>query len=251
MKVRIDLIRKPQRLMRKVVTEADLESMAKSIRRLGILLPLILRKDGKEYELVAGMRRLLAAEMVGLTTVPAIVKNIDAEDAEAIKIAENHERENVNPIDEGEYFTEVLESTGWTQKDMAVEVGVSEAYISQRLATAAWDERTKKAVRVGNMKFSVARELEKVTDRIEKTRLIDVAITSGVTPAVAAQWRREVNTAIEARDNQGDLELNRKPQSLPQKVYVACQTCESPIEVEKVIFLRICPDCNKTIRSAN
>lgn len=249
MKIRIDLIRKPQRLMRKVVNETALESLARSIRRIGIIQPLIVRKNGDEYELVAGMRRLMAAEMVGLSTVPATIMKIDPDDAEAVKIAENHERESVNPIDEGEYFADVLAATGWTQKEMAVEVGVSEAYISQRMATATWDARTKQAVRGGNMKFSVARELEKVVDVVEKKRLVEVAIVGGVTPAVAAQWRREVNTAIEARNGQADLELKRTPQSLPQKVYVACQTCEAPIEVEKVVFLRICPDCNKTIKT--
>lgn len=250
MQIGIDKIRMPQHLMRKIVDENGLETLAKSIRRLGILMPLIVRKEGNEYELVAGMRRMYAAEMCGLSKVPVIVKSIDAGDAESIKIAENHEREDVNPIDEGEYFRDVMKETGWTQRDMAREVGVSEAYISQRMSTAVWDEKTKMAVRSGNMKFSVARELEKVTDPVEKKRLVQIAIDSGVTPAIAGQWRREVNSVIEARENQGEMELERTPTHLPQKVYVPCQTCENPIAVEEVVFLRICPDCKDTITKA-
>ena len=247
MQVEIQNIRLPQHLMRNVVSEVGLETLAKSIRRLGIIMPLIIRKDGKEFELVAGMRRLYAAEMCGLKKVPVKIMNIDPQDAETIKIAENHEREDVNPIDEGEYFAAVMEETGWTQKEMAREVGVSEAYISQRMSTAVWTEQTKEHVRKGNMKFSVARELEKISDEVEKVRLVKIAVESGVTPAVAGQWRRESNAEIERREAQGEMEMEARPQHLPQKVYVPCQCCTEPIEVEKVVFLRVCESCNDVV----
>lgn len=249
MQVEIKSIRLPQHLMRQVVNEVGLETLAKSIRRLGIIMPLIIRKSGKEYELVAGMRRMYAAEMCGLKKVPVIVKNIDPQDAEAIKIAENHEREDVNPIDEGEYFADVMQTNDWTQKDLAREVGVSEAYISQRMSTAIWTDRAKENVRNGNLKFSVARELEKITDEVEKVRLIKIAVESGVTPAVAGQWRREVNAEIERNEAQGEMKMEARPQHLPQKVYVTCQVCDGPEEVQNIKFVRMCGECERIVRS--
>lgn len=243
MQVEIAKIRLPKHLMRQVVSEAGLETLAKSIRRLGIIMPLIIRKESGEFELVAGMRRLYAAEMVGLKKVPVKIMNIDPQDSEAIKIAENHEREDVNPIDEGEYFADVMQTNDWTQKDLAREVGVSEAYISQRMSTAIWTDRTKENVRNGNLKFSVARELEKITDEVEKVRLVKIAVDGGVTPAIAGQWRREVNQEIERREAQGEMEMEARPQHLPQKVYVPCMVCQNPEEVQNIKFLRVCPDC--------
>lgn len=248
MEIRIDKIRLPKALMRKVMDEAGIESLARSIRKLGIICPIVVRKEGKEYELVSGYRRLMAAEMCSMVNVPVIVRKDDDGQAEAVKMAENREREDVNAIDEGEYMVEVMKANGWNQKELARELGVSEAMVSQRVATAGWEKGTKDKVRRGVIKFSVARELEQVKDEVEKKRLIMIAVESGVTPHVAATWRREVNRALESEQVEAELERARTITHQPQKVYVACQTCEGAIEVEKVVFLRICEECHKVIK---
>lgn len=250
MEVLISKIKLPDAMMRTVVDEAGLESLARSIRKLGVVIPLIVRKVEKGFELVAGFRRLMAAEMVGLSKVPVLVRESDDREAEAVKTAENREREDVNAVDEGVYYVAVMERMGWNQKDLAQELGVSEGLVSQRIKTTAWDDYTKDQVRKGNLKFSVARELEQIRDEVEKRRLVKVAVTSGVTPGVAAEWRRQVNHELDTQQERLALDRSRKVTHQPQKVYVTCQTCEAAVEVDKVVFLRICTACHEIVRGA-
>lgn len=244
MRVLISNIKLPDVLQRRVVDEVGLESLAGSIRKVGIVNPLTVRKVGKVYELVAGFRRLMAAEMVGDKSVPVVVRKGDDGEMEAVKAAENREREDVNAVDEGEYYVGVMERTGWNQKEIARELGVSEGLISQRVKTATWEDETKEAVRKGSIKFSVARELEGIRDEVEKKRMVKVAIESGVSPGVAAQWRRMVNNQLAVRQESMDMEGGRRKTHIPQTVYVPCMACEGPTNVEDVQFIRVCQTCN-------
>ena len=241
--LRVDEVKLPDALMRQTVNDEKMEGLAKSIRRWGIVVPLIVRPMEGHYELIAGMRRLMAAEMVGLEVVPVIVRESDDGESEAVKMVENREREEVNAVDEAKYMAAVMERNGWTQKEMAKELGVSEGLVSQRLKIATWSDTTKRAVAAGNLRFSVAREIEQIKDDREKERLVRVAVDSGVSPNVAAQWRREINAALEAEQMEVAMETTRRIVHQPQTVYVTCQTCEGAVKVEEVVFVRICAEC--------
>lgn len=244
-RVRADQVGLPVIMMRRFVDEIKLEDLTRSIRKLGIIVPLIVKEVEGKLELIAGFRRLMAASRIaGKYLVPVIM--IDQEnDEEAVKIAENVEREGIGAVDEGEYYRDVMEAKGWNQKDLAREIGMSEAYVSQRIATITWDERTKELVRSREIKWSVARELEKVDDENDRKRLISIAVRSGVTPAVAAEWRRETNRMRE--ELQGELEIQRKDNQPVEKIYVPCQCCEDAVEINQVKYVRVCGDCQTLI----
>src|SRR5512132_3022225 len=109
-------------------------SLAASIREVGILQPVIVRRAGDgRYELIAGERRLRAAKVAGLATVPIVLR--DSEDADVLREAliENIHREDLNPIEQAEAFRQLLEELGLKQEELADRVGVSRSHIANTI----------------------------------------------------------------------------------------------------------------------
>jgi ParB family transcriptional regulator, chromosome partitioning protein len=110
-----------------------IEALALSIREVGILQPIVVRKAGAGYELIAGERRLRAARKAGLATVPVVVR--DTEDADTLREAliENIHREDLGPIELAEAFRQLLEELGLKQEDLADRIGVSRSHIANTI----------------------------------------------------------------------------------------------------------------------
>ena len=110
-----------------------LEALALSIREVGVLQPIVVRRGGTGFELIAGERRLRAAKLAGLATVPAVVRESD--DAESLREAliENIHREDLNPIELAEAFRELLEDLGLRQETLAERLGVSRSHVANTI----------------------------------------------------------------------------------------------------------------------
>jgi ParB family chromosome partitioning protein len=109
-------------------------SLAASIREVGILQPIVVRRAGDgRYEVIAGERRLRAARSAGLATVPVVLR--DSEDSDLLREAliENIHREDLNPIEQAEAFRQLLEELGLIQEELADRVGVSRSHIANTI----------------------------------------------------------------------------------------------------------------------
>ena len=113
--------------------DETLAELAASIREVGILQPIVVRRTGGGYEVVAGERRLRAAKLAGLATVPVVLR--DSEDADLLREAliENIHREDLNPIELGEAFRQLLDDLGLKQEELADRVGVSRSHIANTI----------------------------------------------------------------------------------------------------------------------
>lgn len=111
----------------------SIEAMAASIREVGVLQPVIVRRLNGGYELVAGERRLRAGRKAGLATIPAVIR--DSDDAEALREAliENLHREDLGPLELAEAFQELLEELGATQESLAARLGVSRPHVANTI----------------------------------------------------------------------------------------------------------------------
>lgn len=113
----------------------DLEELAASIRTHGLLQPILVRPVLKDFELVVGARRLRAARLAGLSSVPAQVKPLDDRSAREVQIIENLQRQDVHPLEEADGYKALLESApSCTIDEIAAKVGKSKAYVYQRLS---------------------------------------------------------------------------------------------------------------------
>jgi len=117
--------------------DETLSELAASIREVGILQPLVVRRAGQGYEVVTGERRLRAAKLAGLATVPVVLR--DSEDADLLREAliENIHREDLNPVELAEAFRQLLDDLGLKQEELAERVGVSRSHIANTIRLLA------------------------------------------------------------------------------------------------------------------
>jgi ParB family transcriptional regulator, chromosome partitioning protein len=107
--------------------------LAASIREVGILQPIVVRKSGAGYELIAGERRLRAAKLAGLATIPVVVRDTDDADTLREALIENIHREDLGPIELAEAFRQLLDELGLKQEELAARVGVSRSHIANTI----------------------------------------------------------------------------------------------------------------------
>src|SRR5512132_3522559 len=114
-----------------------LRELAASIREVGILQPIVVRRTGQGYEVATGERRLRAAKLAGLATVPVVLRDSDDADLLREALIENIHREDLNPIELGEAFRQLLDELGLKQEELADRVGVSRSHIANTIRLLA------------------------------------------------------------------------------------------------------------------
>ena len=200
----------------------ELAELAASLRTHGVLQPIVVtvRADGA-YELIAGERRLRAAKLAGLATVPVIVRDGDHSERTKLELAliENVQRQDLNPIDRARAYEELQKDFGLTQEEIAVRVGLARSSIAHALRLLALPSDVQQALRSGAISEGHAKLLAGMTDpveqrawfeRIQQQRLPVAAVAAARTPSPRA--RRASPTAT------GDPNLQAKEAALRQRL---------------------------------
>lgn len=162
--IEIDLIRPGDQQPRTSFDEARLQELAQSIRASGIIQPLLVRRRGGLYELVAGERRWRAAQLAGLTRVPAIVRDIPDENLLELALIENIQRQELNPIEEANAYKRLIESLGLTQEEVAQRVGRDRSFITNYLRILKLPNEIQILLEQEKLTFGHARALLGVAD---------------------------------------------------------------------------------------
>jgi ParB family chromosome partitioning protein len=154
-----------------------LEALAMSIREVGVLQPIVVRKAGNGFELIAGERRLRAAKLAGLATVPAVIRESD--DAESLREAliENIHREDLNPIELAEAFRELLEELGLKQETLAERLGMSRSHIANTIRLLQLPTEVQQLIGEGRIQAGHGRALLSLGDA-EAQRTLAVRIAA-------------------------------------------------------------------------
>jgi len=139
--------------------EASLQSLADSIRSHGIVQPLLVRRRGDGFELIAGERRWRAARLAGITRIPVVVKEVPDESLLEIALIENIQRENLNPIEEAQAYKKLIETVGLTQEALASRVGRDRSYITNYLRLLRLPDDLQQLVKEGRLSTGHARTL--------------------------------------------------------------------------------------------
>lgn len=157
--VPIDLIDPGALQPRSVFDEAKLEELAKSIRTNGVVQPVLLRRKGSRFELIAGERRWRAAERAGLTKIPAVVRNVSDDKVLEIALIENIQREDLNPIEEARAYKKLIETLGLTQETVGERVGRDRSYVTNYLRLLKLPEDLQELLQSGRISTGHARTL--------------------------------------------------------------------------------------------
>jgi len=144
---------------RSVFDHAKLEQLANSIRANGVVQPVLVRRKGNRFELIAGERRWRAAEMAGLTTIPAVVRNVSDGKVVEIALIENIQREDLNPVEEARAYKKLIDTLGLTQETVAERVGRDRSYVTNYLRLLKLPEDIQELLQNGRITTGHARAL--------------------------------------------------------------------------------------------
>ena len=158
---------------RLLIKEDTLVELAASIREKGVLQPLLLRKDGKGYEIIAGERRFRAAVMAGLREVPAIIKDVDEKESAEIALIENLQREDLNPIEIASVYERFIEDFSYTQEKLAKKIGIDRATISNFVRLLKLPEWIKQLIREAKLTQGHARVLVTLKNEAEQKKFVE------------------------------------------------------------------------------
>ena len=178
--ISIDSIRPNPCQPRHAFSQESIEELVQSIQTHGVLQPLLLRRVGDGYELVAGERRLRAARHAGLESVPAIVRDVSDEDSLALALIENLQREDLNVIEQAEGYQRLSSQFGLTHDEIAKRVGKARASVTNVLRLLELPEQIKQMIIDGILSAGHAKVLLGVSIDDEKYLLSKRVVKEGL-----------------------------------------------------------------------
>jgi ParB family chromosome partitioning protein len=193
LEVDLDRIVPNPRQPRVQMEQGPLEELAQSIRVNGIIQPILVRRSGDRYEIIAGERRWRAAQIAGLLRAPVIVREI--EDAQLLQVAliENIQRENLNPIDEAAAYRRLLDECEMTQEALADAVGKDRASIANHLRLLRLPPDVQRQVSAGTLSMGHARALVGLENPITLKKAADDVIARALSVRETEALVRRLN----------------------------------------------------------
>src|SRR4029077_10326552 len=207
--IAIELIDPSPLQPRTVFDNGKLEELAKSIRTNGVVQPVLLRRKGNRFELIAGERRWRAAEIAGLIKIPAAIRNVSDEKVFEIALIENIQREDLNPIEEARAYKSLIETLGLTQETVGERVGRDRSYVTNYLRLLKLPDDLQELLQTGRMSTGHARTLlgvehpdiqRRIARRVIEQGLSARATEQLVRLAVVKSGQPERKTAAKSQD---------------------------------------------------
>lgn len=242
-------IDEPTNAMRSTFDEAKLHSLEESIRKNGLLSPILLKPIGERFEIIAGHRRFIAFQRLRKSHIPAIVLHVDEETLESMRYHENSEREEIDPVDEAIYLSKLKEKYKCTIVHLAGLTGKSKSYISERLQILDYDHHLLEALTAKHIPFSIARILNRCKDVDDQRELVKNAVRSGCTVRVASDWVNMCNSEIDydvETLTQPSEETSEAPTTASQ-IMTVCSVCGETHPNNSVKLTYICTPCYSKI----
>ncbi len=203
----IDSIVPNPRQPRKAFDDKTLHDLSQSLKRSGVLQPVVVRRHGQQFQIVVGERRWRAAKMAGLAHIPAVVR--EATDAETLELAlvENLLREDLNPMEEAEAYQRLLTEFAWTQEELGHRVGKDRSSVANCLRLLKLPELIQNDLRAGRLTMGHARALLSLASPAEQLKLREEIL--------AHSWSvRATEEGVQRKQRQAPRRTGRRPPEL-------------------------------------
>lgn len=178
--VDLDKLKARENQPRKNFDDDSLEELATSIKADGVIQPIVVRKVGDKYEIIAGERRFRASKLAGLEKVPVVVKNVTDRKARELALVENIQREDLNPIEEAISLKTLMEEYKLTQQELSDIVGKSRSYIANNLRLLNLSDYIKDYLIRGELSPSQGRTLLSLETEEERKKYLDKLLVKEV-----------------------------------------------------------------------
>jgi len=183
---------------RRDISESDLVELVASIRSSGILQPILARRVGDRFEIVAGERRWRAAKIAGLERVPVLVKRVSDDESAVFALVENIQREDLNAIEKARGFQRLVQQLATTQEEVAKRVGMDRSTVANFLRLLDLPEEVQAHVSRGTLSMGHARALLGLVDRDTVLKLAEASIRGSWSVRALEQLVKDANMALTA-----------------------------------------------------
>jgi ParB/RepB/Spo0J family partition protein len=233
-------------------SEEKFGELVESIKNHGIIEPLVVRDIGESrYEIVAGTRRYLAAKAAGHGKVPCLVRKLSTDEVLAIRLEENLIREDMNHVDIATYIDSIMNKFGLNQEDVAKKLGRTRAWVNQMLVLLKGDPLIKEMVKNEEIKYTTARELNRVPNQETRRRLAVHAGTSGCNTSTVKKWVNDELTMMDIKAKSFEQPVaSDEPVVYKQHITVyPCSGCGAVGDVQAMHDYKMCPVCASVVHS--
>ncbi|MFA7284142.1 MAG: ParB/RepB/Spo0J family partition protein, partial [Candidatus Omnitrophota bacterium] len=165
---------------REEFNQEHISELAQSIKEKGVIQPLLVRRKGDSYELIAGERRLRASKSLGLKELPVIVKDVDDKDSLEFALIENIQRESLNPIEEAHAYQHLIDKFQVTQEKISEGLGKARTTIANTLRLLKLPHEVQDEMKKGRISFAHGRALLEVEDENRQRKLTQEIISKGL-----------------------------------------------------------------------
>ncbi|MFR5061138.1 MAG: ParB/RepB/Spo0J family partition protein, partial [[Ruminococcus] torques] len=200
---------------RKVFDDEGMEELTGSIKEYGVLQPIILKDEKDIYTIIAGERRYRAAQLAGLSKIPAIVKNMETKEASLIALVENVQREDLNFLEEARAYKKLMEDFELTQGEIAEKVNKRQSTISNKIRILALPEKLQEQLIANKLTERHARALLKLKDDDDRDQVMERVIVNNLN---VKQTEKLIDDVLEKKE--AALRKRRKINYISYKIYL-------------------------------
>ena len=209
--VKVALIGPNKEQPRKNFDEEQLKELAESIKRYGVLQPLLVKKNGSFYEIIAGERRWRAAKLAGIKEVPVVLREYSKQEAMEIALIENVQRADLNPIEEAQAYQQLVNEFGLTQEEIAVRVSKNRATVTNIMRLLKLDGQIQNMLVQGVITSGHARALLSLEDNSVQLKAAKLIIDGSLS---VRETERLVKRLIKESSGEKNNKSEKKDEAL-------------------------------------
>lgn len=204
---------------RRQFSDDSINELAQTLDKEGLLQPIVIREINGGYEIIAGERRYRAAKSLGWKKIPAIVNNMDDDQAASLALIENLQRENLNPIDEAEAYTNLMKLNNMTQTELAKDIGKSQSYVANKLRLLKLTPKVQNYLASGDITARHGRALVGLSEK-DQSRVVDEILKNGLNVKDTEAIARDVDGYFVRKERSENKQrvVNRIPKDLKVQI---------------------------------
>lgn len=216
--VEVDLISPNPHQPRVLFDEMKLKELAASIKEHGIIQPLVVTREGDQFEIIAGERRLQASKIAGLKSVPVIVREASEQQKLELAVIENIQRHDLNPIEEAKSYKSLTEDFDLSQEEVALRVGKSRSTVANKIRLLTLPVEIQKSLIEGKITEGHAKAILAI-DNLEKQRaLYELILKNNLTVRQVEDKTKEISVRTHKRNIVADPETRQIEDEISQKL---------------------------------
>lgn len=218
---------------RREFSDDSIKELAETLDKDGLLQPIVVREDGEDqYEIIAGERRYRAAKSLNWETIPAIVNNMNDDQAASLALIENLQREDLNPIDEAKAYTNLMKLNDLTQTALAKDMGKSQSYVANKLRLLKLDDDVQKALVEGKITARHGRALLNLSDD-DQERVLKEIEERGLNVKQTEEIAKDVNAYFNPKPKEKETKRERVVKRIPKDLKVQINTIKKAVKLAK------------------